>query len=29
VPAREGHPLAGNAAAIFDITEAGQDHAAH
>src|SRR5947209_47141 len=25
VPAQEGHPLAGKAAAIFDITEAWQD----
>jgi hypothetical protein len=27
VPAQEGHPLVGNAAAIFDIAEAQQDDA--
>jgi hypothetical protein len=29
VPAQEGHPLVGNAAAIFDIAEARQDDADH
>jgi hypothetical protein len=29
VPAQEGHPLVGNAAAIFDIAEARQDDVDH